>query len=330
MTTLKLPPGLSANNILAWGLSSIVFLDKDSSEVIKVPRGLKERPEIEVEKQIYERLSEDGQHCGLLKYLGCEPFDEGSAWAIHLEYAAEGQLSIFLKKKLLSHEELDTRIRWISQLGNTLNYLHSKHIVHGDISCNNIFLDQQLNTKLGDFAGSSIDGSICSVACSSSHDAPRPMSPKQADIFALGSVYYHIMTGFPPYHGLPGYEIKTLYEQGQFPETESLKWIGNIIRGCWIGRYANMDDVIRDIDMQGTGSREFFLDVELILPSLKNPTSAHQRIPFLCRCLSASAFMSCGFQYHIRGPSDPRQTQSYVIPNVDETMNELANSTCTI
>ncbi len=251
MTTLSLPPGLNADKILSWGISSIVFLEKSTSEIIKVPRGVKERPEIEVEKRIYERLSQDGHHCGLLKYLRSETFDDGSAWAIHLVYASKGQLSMFLQEKRLPHKELETRIRWIKQLGHALRYIHSKNIIHGDISCNNIFLDENLNARLGDFAGSSIDGSKLSIACSDSHEPPWSGPLEKADIFALGSVYYHIMTGLAPYHELPGYQIKTLYEKGTFPETATLDWIGNIIRGCWEGKYDCMEAVVTDIDMQG-------------------------------------------------------------------------------
>ncbi len=59
------------------------------------------------------------------------------------------------------------------------------------------------------------------------------------------------MTGLAPYHKLPGYQIKTLYEKGTFPETATLDWIGNIIRGCWEGKYDCMEAVVTDIDMQG-------------------------------------------------------------------------------
>ena len=252
MTTLTLPPGLSADNFHSCGISSVVFLDEFTSEIIKVPRSLEARPQIEVEKRIYERLSRNGHHYWLLKYRRCEAFDNGSAWAIHLDYASEGQLSVFLREKRLPHEELDIRIRWIRQIGHTLRYIHSENIFHGDISCNNLFLDEHLNARLGDFAGSSIDGSELLIACSDSHDPPWPSSLEKADIFALGSVYYHIVTGFAPFHELPGHQIKTLFENGTFPETTSLGWVGPIIRGCWEGQYNCMDTVVVDIDTQGT------------------------------------------------------------------------------
>ena len=250
MATLILPPGLSAANVLSYGLSSIVFLDKSTPEIIKVPRGIKERPEIEVEKKIYERLSQDSHHCGLLRYLKGELYADGSAWALHLEYASEGQVSVFLRDKYDQVKGLDLQIRWIRQVGDALRHVHSKKVVHGDISCNNIFLDEHLDARLGDFAGSSIDGSELYVACSDSHEPPWSGTPEKADIFALGSVYYHIMTGKPPYHELPGDEIRDLYERGLFPETRSLGWVGSIIERCWKGIYDCMNAAVADIDRQ--------------------------------------------------------------------------------
>lgn len=44
-------------------------------------------------------------------------------------------------------------------MGDALRYVHSKNVVHKDITCNNVFLDEHLNARLADVAGSSIDGS---------------------------------------------------------------------------------------------------------------------------------------------------------------------------
>ena len=46
-------------------------------------------------------------------------------------------------------------------------------MLHGDISCNNVFLDGQLSVKLGDFAGSAIDDLPPLIYYETSHELPN-------------------------------------------------------------------------------------------------------------------------------------------------------------
>lgn len=92
MATLSIPPGCSADNLLAYGLTSLVFHNKSQNTVIKAPRGLKENRDIKVENEIYQRL---GVHDGLLQYYGSEFYDDRIA--ICLEWAPNGQLSKFIE-----------------------------------------------------------------------------------------------------------------------------------------------------------------------------------------------------------------------------------------
>jgi hypothetical protein len=108
-------------------------------------------------------------------------------------------------------------------------------------------LDENLNAKLADFAGSSMDDSPLLIAVTASHEYPGSLLSVQGDLFAFGSVLYEIMTGHAPYNGLPDEEIRTRYSKGEFPNTEFLQAIGSIIRKCWQGRYSGCETVIRDI-----------------------------------------------------------------------------------
>jgi serine/threonine protein kinase len=129
------PPGCSCDNLIGWGITGSVYYDERRKEVIKAPNSLEDRILIEVEKDIYERL---------LQYRGSQLFNENTLIAIRLEWAPNGQLDRFLR---ISHHNIDSnsRIRWISQLAGVLQYVHSKNVVHGDVSCHNILLDENLD-----------------------------------------------------------------------------------------------------------------------------------------------------------------------------------------
>ena len=65
----NIPTGCTVKDIVAYGTSGLVFLD--SSTVIKFPH-----PDdyavtnIEIERDIYERFTQQGGHDGLLQYFG--------------------------------------------------------------------------------------------------------------------------------------------------------------------------------------------------------------------------------------------------------------------
>ena len=100
----------------------------------------------------------------------------------------------------LPAKTLTIRLRWTQQLAESLKFVHSKGVLHGDICCNNAFLDENLDLKLGDFGGSSIDGCPAILCYEMSHRHPElsDISPK-GEFFALGSTIYENMTGSAPY-----------------------------------------------------------------------------------------------------------------------------------
>jgi serine/threonine protein kinase len=104
-----------------------------------------------------------------------------------------------------------------------------------------------LDVKLGDFAGSSLNGSELLVGVTPSHESPGSASSTQGDIFAFGSVVYEIMTGKAPYSGLSESEIVARYKRGEFADTASLGEIGVLIRKCWMGQYDGCTQLADDL-----------------------------------------------------------------------------------
>jgi serine/threonine protein kinase len=133
------------------------------------------------------------------------------------------------------------------QVAEAINFIHKAGVIHGDLTCANVFLDENLNAKLADFAGSSLDGSPLLVIVTESHEFPGPLLSTRADIFAFGSVLYEIMTRHAPYEGWNEREIRARYLKGEFPETESLQAIGTIIKKCWQGSYNRSEILVHDL-----------------------------------------------------------------------------------
>ncbi len=93
-------------------------------------------------------------------------------------------------------------------VADTVDYLHKKEIVHGDLRPKNIFLDEQGVLRIGDFGGAespSIKNPLLEgLAVGTPHYMPperlRTKSPtKEADAYAVGAMGIELLTGKLPY-----------------------------------------------------------------------------------------------------------------------------------
>ncbi|MEG8989321.1 serine/threonine-protein kinase [Ignavibacteria bacterium 4148-Me] len=124
---------------------------------------------------------------------------------ISFEYIEGESLRNLLKHRNLSYEE--KKLLTI-QLFKALHFAHSNQIIHRDIKPENIFIDNNMNLKLGDFglALSAEDNYVTSPY--SIVGTPSYMSPEQvagakltyqSDLFSAGVVIYEIFTGKNPF-----------------------------------------------------------------------------------------------------------------------------------
>ncbi len=124
---------------------------------------------------------------------------------ISFEYIEGESLRNLLKHRNLSYEE--KKLLTI-QLFKAIHFAHSNKIIHRDIKPENIFIDNNMNLKLGDFglALSAEDNFVTSPY--SIVGTPSYMSPEQvagakltyqSDLFSAGVVIYEMFTGKNPF-----------------------------------------------------------------------------------------------------------------------------------
>jgi serine/threonine protein kinase len=176
------PSGFSLRDLVGYGSTGLVVLDASSKTVIKKPIDQKFDDCISIERLIYERFAQNGGHNGVLSYHGV--FEDG----IRLEYAALHDLKSYTDGEELKPKQ--QRLRRVSQIAEALCFIHSNGVIHGDLTTLNIFLDEGLNPKVGDFAGSSLDGSPLLIESAASYQYPGASLSVQGDLFAFGSLVY--------------------------------------------------------------------------------------------------------------------------------------------
>lgn len=237
--TTQYPCGLNHQDIVGMGVTALVArLDA----VVKFAPHI-DLPFLEREKCIYQRLGRN--HSGILRYYG------NLGDALILQYACHGSIRQYFARQT-KPVPLSLQLRWVEQIAASIAFIHSKNVLHGDISCNNILLDEGLNAKLCDFAGSSIDGQDPLILYETSHEHPEMIDISVgSEIFALGSTFYEVMAGSKPYHELSDAEIIQAYRQGIFPSITSLAAFNDIIYKCWTQNYTTIQELLEDVKDEG-------------------------------------------------------------------------------
>jgi len=240
--TVVSPHGTFSEDLVGVGYSGWVYrLDA----VLKKPHEGQEQ-DCAVEQRVYERL---GAHEGILRYFGTTT--EGS---LILQYASNNSIRHYYTAKAKDNPiSLEQRLRWIHQIVKTFAYIHSKGVLQADIHGANILLDDQLNAIVSDFAGCSIDGEASTGTYQPGFYHPD-MWPKsvETEIFAIGSLLYEIMTESRPYHDLEIHEMEETFRKEIFPDTDHLPAFGHIIQKCWKLGYKVTEELLVDVEAEGT------------------------------------------------------------------------------
>ena len=107
-------------------------------------------------------------------------------------------------RKAITEEE--TRY-FMKQILLGVLYLHENNIIHRDLKLGNIFLNDNMDCKIGDFGLATMvdyDGerkmSVCGTA---NYVAPEVLGKKghsyEVDVWSLGCILYTLLVGNPPF-----------------------------------------------------------------------------------------------------------------------------------
>ncbi|MCP4417139.1 MAG: protein kinase [Chloroflexi bacterium] len=117
--------------------------------------------------------------------------------------------------------------RIISQVGDALDYAHSKEVVHRDVKPSNILVDKRGNCLLTDFGlAKMVETSVKLTRTGGILGTPAYMSPEQGmgqkidyrtDMYSLGVILYEMVTGRPPYQAETPMAIVIKHIQAPLP-----------------------------------------------------------------------------------------------------------------
>lgn len=229
---------------LGNGVSGVV-LGIDTERVAKIDNGSQRSWEdVETERAIYRKLNQQRNEY----VLWCWELDNPSGLVLE---RCDETIRRRLRSKYRNMPPPDDVVkRWACEAAKGLAYIHSCGVVQVDVGCHNMMLSANDTVKLGDFAGSSIDGSPSTVDYEIRSKLPGVEEPDEiSDIFAFGSAMWEMATGRPPYDDRSWREVHGLYKRGKFPRLRSIPELDRIIRKCWEQKYTRAQDVVHELEV---------------------------------------------------------------------------------
>jgi len=145
---------------------------------------------------------------------------------------------------------IDQRYRWCHQVVSGFSYIHSKGMIHHDISARNILISSNLTVKICDFGsatllGERVHGSAEFRYSLGRHEAEGTF---EYDLFCMGALFYEIILGKPPYEKLSRTEVVQQYSERNFPSLDAIEpAYGIIIDNCWHDKYASIQQLETDL-----------------------------------------------------------------------------------
>ncbi|KAI0549240.1 kinase-like domain-containing protein [Xylaria curta] len=200
------------------------------------------------EAALYEAL---GSHPCIITCMGIEFMPDGEeAWALRLERAPHGNLREYMEKN--DAPNMSRRIRVAVDLAQTMQYIHDRGIIWGDVSARNILVFDDLHIKLCDFAGSSLPGTYPDLLFSYEprYWVPGPDEGAPAkgtlamELFTLGTAICEITEWAIPYGPIEIEELQQKLLDGEYPHIAESNPVRDIIQKLWHFKYDSAQEVV--------------------------------------------------------------------------------------
>lgn len=249
---------------------SIVYTEKDNSESVLKAAGFWLDGEMydhaafaedtsdrfKREAALYEAL---GTHPCILGCLGVELLPDGEeAWALRLERAEHGNLREYIENHQENPPAMAHRVRLAIDLAKTLQYVHDRGVIWGDVSARNVLVFDDLHIKLSDFAGSILKDVYPELLFqyeprywmpSTSDEEDQSHSELAVELFALGTAICEITEWAVPYGEV---EIEVLQQKlldGDYPHVSENNPVQGIIQRLWHLEYNSAQEVVDALEI---------------------------------------------------------------------------------
>ena len=192
------------------------------------------RPELQQDAALVERFLVEARSAARLEHPNIVAvYDAGVVDGVHylaMEYV-EGETLADVLARVNGPLPLDFVLSVTSQVASALDYAHRRGVVHRDVKPSNILVEPNGKVRLTDFGIAQAVGLRTPEQKAAVLGTPEYMSPEQAmgrsvdgrsDVYSLGIVVYHMLTGRPPFTGKSHREILHAHVHDLLPDPRAL------------------------------------------------------------------------------------------------------------
>jgi serine/threonine-protein kinase len=293
---------------LGSGGFGTVYLAEDT--ILKCQRALKipHRTSTQTDKLLQESVLQTRllDHPHIVKLLTVDIID--NILIMVMEYIEGTDLEKILD--MSSALEIKTALKYFKQILSALAFAHQKSVIHRDIRPSNILINLDNDVKIADFGTSTLlqEKQFATTKIGS----PPYMAPEQfegkavfaSDIYSAGSLFYEMVTGFPPIVLANPMEIYKKAKAGQFMTlaqknslvTPELNWvIMKTLAADLKTRYAQALDVLNDLEHMANKNRDYASEMKDIQKRIQARESRTDHVCWNCRKAMGRRVKTCPY-----------------------------------
>jgi serine/threonine protein kinase len=198
---------------LGEGSFGVVWLAEQRTELVTLQVAAKLPKAQDIDMNEFRKEAEDwvaaGVHPNVLPLITADIFAGQVVFAS--QFAPGGTLSDWLAKHGVRAPTIEAAVQMVTGILKGLKHIHSKDIVHGDLKPANVLLQEsEENPQIADFGLARVLRRDLSTLTLTPEGSPAYMAPEvwkgndrcfQADLWAVGVVFYEMLAGDRPFNG---------------------------------------------------------------------------------------------------------------------------------
>jgi serine/threonine-protein kinase len=293
---------------LGSGGFGTVYLAEDT--ILKCQRALKipHRTSSQTDKLLQESVLQTRllDHPHIVKLLTVDIID--NILIMVMEYIEGTDLEKILD--LSSSLQIKTALRYFKQILSALAFAHQKSVIHRDIRPSNVLINLDDDVKVADFGTSTLlqEKQFATTKIGS----PPYMAPEQfegkavfaSDVYSAGSLFYEMVTGFPPvvlanpmeiYKRVKAGLFTPLAQKNSLVAPELNRVIMKTLAPDLKERYAQAHDVLNDLEHMSDRNRDYSSELKDIQKRIQARENRSDQICWNCRKAMGRRAKTCPY-----------------------------------